>query len=77
MVKQIDFILREIDEKTADDPKKERTSYKFTPDNGEIVGDVELKIKTKRALNVLGLPDMISDIVCIEFGVKNKQSKLE
>jgi len=64
MVKQIDFILREIDEKTADDPKKERTSYKFTPDNGEIVGDVELKIKTKKALNVLG------------FGVKNKQSKL-
>jgi len=77
MVKQqAIFILREIDEKTADDPKRERTYYKFTPDSVELDGQVEIKVKSKEVLDKLGLPEHISDSVNIEFGVKNKQSSL-
>lgn len=71
------FVLREIDEKTADDPKRERTYYKFTPDSVELDGLVEIKVKSKDALDKLGLPENISDSVNIEFGVKNKQTKIE
>jgi len=71
------FVLREIDEKTADDPKRERTYYKFTPDSVDLDGEAEIKIKSKEALDKLGLPDGIGDSVNIEFGVKNKQSKIE
>jgi len=76
MGKQITFVLREIDEKTAEDPEKNRTYYKLTP-SGNLEGEVELKIKSTDALSELNLSERIGDTVSVEFGVKTKQTSIE
>jgi len=76
MGEQITFVLREIDEKKAEDPGKNRTYYKFTP-AGVFEGEIELKIKSTDVLTNLGLSMMIGDTVLIEFGAKSKQTKIE
>jgi len=77
MGKQLNFVLREIVDKQAEDPEKDRTTYKFTPADPLYTDDVELRIKSAEALKLLTLPEKVKDAVLVEFGVQARQTTLE
>ena len=77
MGKQLNFVLREIIEKQAEDPEKDRTTYKFTPADPLYTDDVVLHVKSTEAVKLLNLPEQVKDTVLLEFGVQSKQTKLE
>ena len=77
MGKQIVFVLREIVEKQAEDPEKDRTTYKFTPADPLYIDDVVLHVKSAEAVNLLDLPEHVKDTVLVEFGAQSRQTKLE